>query len=69
MRNQSEEILECICKNPGICTEDIVQQTGWNRYLVETATCMMVENGLIKEVGHEEWGDPKFEVYIIKTKN
>lgn len=54
MRNQSEEILECIRKHPGIYTEDIVRETGWNRHLVEMATRMMVESTYLQRTRYKQ---------------
>lgn len=66
-RNQSEEILNYIKEHPGACTEGIVSGTGWNRHLVEVATRMMLEQGLIRETGKTEWGDPKFEADLATS--
>lgn len=62
MRNQSQEIYDHIEANPGACTQDIVEGTGWNRHLVEVATDLMILKGLIAKVGETDWRDPQFEV-------
>lgn len=61
MTNQSEEILDYIKANPGVSTEGIVSGTGWNRHLVEVAIKLMVEQGLVKEVGQTDWLDFRYE--------
>lgn len=59
-RNQTQEIYDYIRQHPDACTQDIVDDLGWNRYIVEMATKMMIERGLIQETGRADWDDPKF---------
>ena len=64
-RNQSQEIFDFIKDNPGACTQDIVDGTGWNRHLVDMAIEILAEQGLIQETGRTEWNDPILEISPI----
>lgn len=67
MRNQSEEILKYIEDHPGASTGDIVEGTGWNRRVVEVATELMLEAGLITETGRTQWNDPRWTTSLVST--
>jgi len=47
--SQSEDIYRYIKQNPGTCTEDIVENTWWNRHLVEIALKLMQSKNMIKK--------------------
>lgn len=61
MTNQSEEILNFIKEYPGATVENIVSGTGWNRHLIEVAVKLMVEQGLVREVGQTDWLGFRYE--------
>jgi len=68
--NQAQEIYDCIKQNlKGVCIEDIVEATHWNRYLVEVATKIMVERNLIEKIGETEWGDPIYKARKPKIED
>ena len=60
-RNQSCEIYDYIKNNENCSTQDIVDGTGWVRYIVEMVTSIMIKENLIKITGHDTWDDPQFK--------
>lgn len=60
--NQATEIFEYIKTHPGADVQEIADGTEWNRHVVEVATKIMVERGMIRETGRTECDDPKYEL-------
>lgn len=62
MANQSQDILNCIRKTPGVSISGIVDSTGWNSHLVEVSTKLLMAMGMIIKTGTTDDGYPKFGV-------
>ena len=60
-RNQAEEIYGYILAHEPASVYDIVEGTGWHEYVVETAIKIMLERGLIEQVGTKtDWNLPTY---------
>ena len=58
--NQIAEMLACIKLRGPISAAKIEQDTGWNRQSVDVVIQILLDAGVIAEVGKAPWGEPTY---------
>jgi predicted ArsR family transcriptional regulator len=59
-RSQVQEIHAYIASNGPVAAEDVANNTGWNRHVVDVAIGLLVREGLIEAHGEAPWGEPLY---------
>lgn len=62
--NQARDILTCIAKHGPITAEQISNQSGYIRYVIDVALPLLIERSLVCQSGitADQWQDPLYSV-------